>query len=453
MGNKPWFHRALKMRHIFAAAIGGTISSAYFNGDIISQVGPFTFIAFAAGGLITWLTMSCMAELAGNETPNHLSFINYAKKHISPSWACGVGWTYWANWILFIPSECISGGILMQRFLPCIPVYVWATLFGLIITWVNLAPVRIFGKASFWLTFTHISLFLGFCVFAILIYFGFIGPDIGEVMSANYLLGSGVFPRGFEIFLINMVVIMLNFQGPEILGLCASESTRPYHDVPHSMKEMGFTVSALYVIPILLLALIFPWQDTANSENIFADALSKYGFTGVANAFTVLVIVGVLSCINSGMYACSRSMQALAELKMAPSFLAKVDEKGVPHTAMLSTVFIIWLVFLVAYFFPSRNVYAYLITLSGFMGGITWISICFSQLRYRRALSRVKQETLNYRIHAFPFLTHCAIWIQVAAMSFIALSKELRPSFYTGTIALIVPILLYKCKKKVGNSE
>ena len=335
MEKKPWFHRALKRRHIFAAAAGGTISSAYFNGQIISQVGPFTFVAFALGGLITWLTMSCMAELAGNETPNHLSFINYARKYISPTWASGMGWSYWVNWILFIPTECISGGILMNSFFPEIHVYAWATLFGIAITFVNLAHVQVFGKTSLWLTFTHIALFAGFCVFAILIFFGLIGPEKGEVIGGKHLLGSGVFPNGVEIFLINMIILMLNFQGPEILGLSASESKRPYHDVPYSMKEMGITITAIYVTPILLLALIYPWQNTANSENIFSDALNMYGFSFVAKAFTFLVIVGVLTCINSGMYAASRSMQALAELKMAPSFLAKINSRGVPYTASI----------------------------------------------------------------------------------------------------------------------
>ena len=76
-----------------------------------------------------------------------------------------------------------------------------------------------------------------------------------------------------------------------------------------------------------------------------------YGFSFVAKAFTFLVIVGVLTCINSGMYAASRSMQALAELKMAPSFLAKINSRGVPYTASICGFVVVWLFFLVAYFF------------------------------------------------------------------------------------------------------
>jgi AAT family amino acid transporter len=193
------------------------------------------------------------------------------------------------------------------------------------------------------------------------------------------------------------------------------------------MKEMGFTVTALYAFPILLLSLIYPWQQAADSKNIFADALNFYGFSSIANIFTILVIIGVLTCINSGMYASSRTMQALAELKMAPSLFVKIDDKGVPRTAMLFNISIIWLIFLASYFFPSRDVYAYLVVLSGFVGMISWVSICWSQLRHRRTLS---------------------IWVQVGAMCLIALNKELRMSFYAGIIFLIIPIAIYKCKKR-----
>src|SRR5260221_588764 len=94
------FQRGLKSRHISLIALGGIIGSSYFlgTGYILNQVGPLAFLAYALGGLITFLTMACLAELS-LAVPSSGSFISYAKEFVSPTWACGVGWSYWVSWV------------------------------------------------------------------------------------------------------------------------------------------------------------------------------------------------------------------------------------------------------------------------------------------------------------------------------------------------------------------
>src|SRR3546814_8968324 len=48
-----------------------------------------------------------------------------------------------------------------------------------------------------------------------------------------------------------------------------------------------------------------------------------------------VIIVAVLSCMNSGIYVCSRVLVALAEKGEAPAFLATHDRRGVPTRAIL----------------------------------------------------------------------------------------------------------------------
>ena len=60
------FRRSLKNRHIQLIALGGVIGSGYFlgTGEVIHLVGPSVFLAYLLGGLIVYLTMICMGELA-----------------------------------------------------------------------------------------------------------------------------------------------------------------------------------------------------------------------------------------------------------------------------------------------------------------------------------------------------------------------------------------------------
>ena len=131
MGELSGSQKGLKSRHVSFIALGGIIGSSYFlgTGYVLNQVGPSAFLAYALGGLITYLTMACLAELASH-IKTHGSFVSYAHQLISPSFACGVGWSYWINWIVYVPSECIAAGIIIHNYFPEIPIYGWDCHYG-----------------------------------------------------------------------------------------------------------------------------------------------------------------------------------------------------------------------------------------------------------------------------------------------------------------------------------
>ena len=128
------FKRSLKDRHVQFIALGGIIGSGFFlgTGTVVNQVGPAVFLAYILGGIIIYLTMLCLGELAV-AIPISGSFIHYTADFISPSFACGVGWSYWISWVVYIPAECLAGGIIMQLFTG-INIYIWAIVFGCTIT-------------------------------------------------------------------------------------------------------------------------------------------------------------------------------------------------------------------------------------------------------------------------------------------------------------------------------
>jgi amino acid transporter, AAT family len=440
--------RGLKSRHISLIALGGIIGSSYFlgTGYVLHQVGPSAFLAYVLGGLISYFTIACLAELA-IAVPISGSFVSYADKFISPSWACGVGWSYWVSWVVYIPSECIAAGIIMNQYVPQVHEFVWAGLFGIIITLSNIIHVKFFGEMEFWLSIIKIVLLIGFSVFAILIFFGFIPTPVHHKIGFEYLLGEGgLFPNGYMILLVNMVVLMSNYQGSEIIGMSAAESHNPKKAIPAALKKISARIVCLYIIPTFLLALIFPWQKANLSGSVFAAALDNYGLSRIAHLFNFFIIAGALSCANSGLYATIRSLYALSHRGMAPKGLMHVNKRGIPVKATFITFGVIWLTLLGSYFFSSHQVYANLLGMSGFTGTICWISICWSQLRFRKNLKKKGQTaaSLGYSIPGYPYFTHLGIWIQVACLLFVALSPTLRVSFYFGVPALLLPILLYK---------
>ena len=448
--NDGGFNRALKDRHVQLIALGGIIGSGYFlgTGEVVSQVGPAVFIAYIFGGIIVYLTMLCMGELAV-AIPISGSFVTYTAEFISPAVACGVGWSYWISWVAYIPAECIAGGIIMQHFTG-INGYVWAVAIGLLITYINIAKVGTFGEIEFWLALVKIFALMSFVVLTILIFLGIIhGHQPAEIIGGKYLLDQGgLFPNGGTALLTAMVLLLVNYQGSEIIGLAAGESVEPARMVPRAVRAVTLRILFIYIIPIFCLVLIFPWQKAGITNSVFADALNRYDLRWAGVATNIVTLVATLSCSNSGVYGIVRSLHALARNGMAPKVLSKLNNNAVPQNAGIFTILSIWILLGVSYFFGQSMLYIALLLVSGFTGAIAWISLCWSQINFRKRLHQAGYTTadLHYKTPGSPYTGIIAIILMCACLVFLFLNPAptYKIAFVLGLISFVGPILVYR---------
>jgi amino acid transporter, AAT family len=445
------FKKTFGFAQLFAIAIGGTISSTFFlgNGYLLKQLGPFAFLAYIAGGLITYLTMNAMAELAANEEPTHLSFVKYSYDYLSPSIACGVGYSYFLNWILYIPTECISGGFLLNALMPDIPIIVFALSIAVLILMSNLLISQVFAKFSEGLTYTHLIIFAVFSIMAVMIFLGFSGSS-RQFLGSQYILpASGPFPNGFKVFFLNGIIMLLNFQGAEILGLAASETIKAKHEIPKVMKELPPTVTLLYVIPMLLLAMIYPWNNPPIEGSIFSKALGSYGFKHLDAVFSVLIVFGALSVSNSGIYASSRCAHALAHYKMLPEYFLKLSKNHVlKRIAFLVFTLIVGLL-IATFLFPSVKFFELLLELAGFSGTFAWIAICLAQLKKRSLMNRREIQDLYFKSRFHPWGSVFAVIAMLFCMLVLMIDPSSRRSLVFGVLTFLIPFLVHVLRK--GN--
>ena len=66
------------------------------------------------------------------------------------------------------------------------------------------------------------------------------------------------FPNGYTTLFFTMIIILVNFQGTELIGISAGESQNPEISIPIAVKNVTHRIIYLYVVPILLLVLILP---------------------------------------------------------------------------------------------------------------------------------------------------------------------------------------------------
>jgi len=444
------YRRGLKDRHVQLIALGGIIGSGYFlgTGEVINLVGPSVFIAYLLGGLIIYLTMLCMGELAV-AIPISGSFVTYTSDFISPTVACGVGWSYWITWVAYIPAECVAGGIIMELFTG-VSGYIWVVCFGLIITYINLAKVDTFGEIEFWLALIKIISLLAFVFLAILIFFGLIhGSEPPGIIGFKYLLGDGgLLPNGAMSLLTAMVLLLVNYQGSEIIGLAAGESENPARMIPHAIRNVTFRILFLYIIPVFCLVLIFPWQKAGLSNSVFADALNFYGLKWAGAVTSFVTLSATLSCANSGFYGAVRSLNALARDGMAPHVLAKFNQNSVPQNAVIATLIGVWILLGVGYFFGQTKLYIALLLVSGFTGTLAWLSLCIAQISFRNRLYKAGYsiKDLRYVTPYSPYTGILAVILMVGSLFFLLLNKDpiYKLSFIIGVVSFIIPVIIYK---------
>lgn len=440
-------NRGLKNRHLQLISLGGVIGSGYFlgTGYVLEQAGPASVLAYLLGGAIVLCVMLCLAELAV-EKPIAGSFVNYAKENISPTWACGVGWAYWITWVAYVPSEMIAAGIIMNHFVPAVGQLGWAVFFGLLVTVLNLFHVDKFGETEFWLSLVKIVALVAFCIVAGLICLGIIGNQ--GFLGTSVLLGSGGFaPKGYWSIILTMVIILVNFQGTEIIGLAAGECDHPEHSIPVTVRNVTWRIIAFYIIPISLLISILPWDKASLSESVFAAAVSHYGFTGFGAFFAFVILTAAVSCSNSGLFGAARALYALGKLDMAPKKLAYLNKNGMPSRAIMMSICACWTVILLYALAPDSEAYTSLLAVSGFTGAIAWISICWSQYRRRKyILTKEPFEALKYKTPLFPYVTLFGIWAQVFCLVVMVFTPELRGALYVGVPMLVLPMVLYRIR-------
>lgn len=447
--NESKMNRGLKNRHLQLISLGGVIGSGYFlgTGYVLEKAGPAAILAYLLGGIIVLCVMLCLAELAV-EKPVSGSFVTYAREHISPTWACGVGWAYWTTWVAYVPSEMIAAGIIMNNFIPEVSQLWWAVFFGLLVTILNLFHVDKFGESEFWLSLIKIIALAAFSIVAGLICLGLIG-DQGYI-GTKVLLGSGGFaPNGYWSIVLTMVIILVNFQGTEIIGLAAGECEKPEKSIPIAVRNVTWRIIALYIIPISLLISILPWDKAGLDESVFAAAVTQYGLSGFGAFFAFVILTAAISCSNSGLYGAARALHALARMEMAPSALGHINKNGMPSRSILVSICACWAVILLYSFDPNSALYTYLLAVSGFTGAIAWISICWSEYRSRkRKIAEGTEGALRYKTPFFPYVTLFGIWAQVFCLIVMVFEPELREALYAGIPMLIFPMAWYRLRQR-----
>jgi len=442
--------RNLSARQLQLMALGSTIGVGLFLGSAtaIEQAGPSILVAYAVAGLVTFIVLRALGEIAAHH-PVSGSFAVYATSYAHPMIGFLVGWGYWAYWTIIAVAEVTAVGIYMQFWFPGSPQWQWALAAILAMGGFNLLAARVFGELEFWFALIKIVTILALIVLGtVVIVWGFPG-EWKPLGLGNLVDHGGFFPNGLMGCVLAMQMVLYAYVGAEMIGLTAGEAENPERTLPRAINSFVWRIALFYVGAIFVILAIFPWNRIAATGSPFVEVFQRLGLAGAAGVVNFVVVTAALSSCNGGVYASGRMLFSLASDRHAPRPLGRVSPQGVPRTAILFTVLVGSLGVAINYWAPQRA-FEYLTAAVTFIGILIWLTILYTHARFRRSLGRDGVARLGFRMALFPWSSVAAAAFLLAVVAVLLAGEETRLSSLLGLALLAVIAPCYALARRAA---
>ncbi|KAF1992637.1 putative general amino-acid permease GAP1 [Aulographum hederae CBS 113979] len=393
--------RNLHGRHMQMIAIGGAIGAGLFvgSGGALSTGGPGSLVienpltdslpCFIIVGFMMLLTVQALAEMAVLYPVNG-AFFTYACRFVDPAWGFACGWDYAIGWLIILPFEITAAGLTIDFWRTDLNIGIWVAVFLTPLALVQIFGVRGYGEVEFVLSIIKVIACTGFIIFGIIVDCGGVPTDNRGYIGARYWHDPGAFRNGFKGFCSVFVNAAFAFGGTELTGLAAAEAADPRKSIPRATRQVFWRIAFFYVVGTFILGLIVPSDSDvllgssgANTKaSPFVLAIELAGVKGLPSVFNVVITLAVLSVANSATFASTRTLQALATKKMAPKLFSYIDKKGRPFPVIILQIAFGFLAF-VNEAEQGKQIFSWLLALSGLSNFFIWGTICLSHMRFR----------------------------------------------------------------------
>lgn len=445
----PGLGSALRQRHVTMIAMGGIIGAGLFVGSstAIASAGPAVVVSYATAGIIILMIMRMLSELAANSN-GAVSFTDLIRLGLGPLGGFVAGWLYWFFWVVVLAIEAIAAANIIGGWLEVdaalTAIVVLATL-----TVINLFSARVYGEAEFWLSSLKVIAIIAFIGGAMVFLFQEAGA--ANLPLKRFAQPRAFAPAGWSAVLAATTTVIFALCGAEIATIAAMESPDPKRVVTRMTFSIAFRIIVFYVLSIALIVAIVPWNIVVPGHSPFTTTLDHMGIRSAAIVMDVVVLVAVLSCLNSGLYVTSRVAFALSRQGDAPAWFANVNRRQVPVPAVLiGSAF--GFAALAAGLLSPHLIFNFLINASGATMLILYAMVAASQLVHRYRILADSKASVVVPVWLFPWLSYLTISVILAIMAAMVFVREaaLQLMVSLGVAAVVMLVGMATATRRVN---
>jgi GABA permease len=447
-GADSGLRRTLTRRHMQMIALGGVIGAGLFvgSGVVIQAAGPAAVISFALTGALVVLVMRMLGEMAA-AYPAIGGFYEYNRLALVDLAGFMTGWMYWYFWVIVVALEAVAGARLINYWYPRITP--WTLTLGLMVTFslLNLLSVRSWGESEYWFASIKVAAIVVFLCVGLACILG-LWPGAGGGL-ANLTSHGGFMPNGIGRVLTGAVAATGFYFGAEIVTVAAAESAAPEQAVAAATQSVISRVLVFYVGSIFVVVALLPWNDPGIAQP-YVSALRALRVPAAAHIMNAVILTAVLSALNSGLFASSRMLMALARRGDAPRDLARLNRRGVPAYAILTSTLFGYSAVVMNYVSPE-HVFAFLVNSYGTVAIFVYVLIAAAELRLRARLEREAPARLRVRMWGYPYVTILAIVAMLGIVVAMAFIPDQRLPLAFGVASAAAMFVGYLARRRLGG--
>ena len=422
--------RELKQRHIGMIALGGTIGTGLFIGIAtpLTNAGPVgALIAYMFMATIVFSVTQSLGEMA-TFIPVTSSFTVFSSRFLSPSIGAANGYMYWFSWAITFALELSVVGQIIQFWTHAVPLAAWIVIFWVILTIMNMFPVKFYGEFEFWIASIKVIAITGFLIYCLCMVCGAgsTGPVGFRYWRNPGAWGPGIISKDInEGRLLGWVSSLINaaftYQGTELVGITAGEAANPRKTVPRAIKKVVIRILIFYIMSLLFIGLLVPYNDpklTSDDSYIssspFIIAIENSGTKVLPDIFNAVILSTIISAGNSNVYVGSRILFGLSKTKLAPRWFGYTTKGGVPYFSVLFTSAFGALAFM-AISSGGEKAFNWLLNIVGVAGFFAWLWISISHVRFMQVLKfrGISRDDLPFKAVLMPYLAYYAIFFMI----------------------------------------
>ncbi|MBP2242306.1 D-serine/D-alanine/glycine transporter [Cytobacillus eiseniae] len=442
--------RGLKNRHVQLIAIGGAIGTGLFlgAGKSIHLAGPSILFAYMITGVICFLIMRALGELLLSNLEYH-SFVDFVKDYLGNMAAFITGWTYWFCWISIAMADLTAVGLYTQFWLPNVPQWMPGLIALIILLFMNLATVKLFGEMEFWFALIKVIAILALIVIGIFMIIKGFATDSGASSFANLWNHGGMFPNGINGFILSFQMVVFAFVGIELVGLTAGETEDPERVIPKAINNIPIRILIFYIGALTVIMSIYPWNAINPMESPFVQVFVAVGIAAAAGIVNFVVLTSAASACNSAIFSTSRMLYSLAKDKNAPVPLTKLTLSKVPSNALFFSTVVILIAVVLNYVMPE-GVFTLITSISTVCFLFIWGITVICHLKYRKTRPDLAKVN-KFKLPLYPFANYLILVFLAFIFVVLALAEDTRISLFITPVWFILLIVIYKVREKKTN--
>lgn len=373
--------RRLTPAQLAMLGLGSTIGTGLFLGSAIAVklAGPAVILSFVAGASMALPMMWALAEMAAAH-PTAGSFGLCAEIYLHPWAGLAVRLTYWLCMMVVVGSEVVAASIYCRLWSAKTPAWVWIGLFSAVILYVNTIRIGNLGTFEYWLSLVKVVTILAFLVLGSALLLGIGFPRLG---FSNYTSEGGFLPNGWHGVGLGVILGLFSFFGIEVVGSSAGEAANPKQAVPRALRTTVTALILFYVAGLGLVVGIVPWKQIDLGASPFVRVFQTVGIPAAGHIMNFVVLTAALSSAVANLYFTARLAFSLARGGYLPRQLGRLNQQGMPMTAVLVSGAGMVAAMVLSKYFPD-SLFVSMIAVSTFGALLAWLVTLATHLAFRR---------------------------------------------------------------------